>query len=223
MSSSAHPTGSERRSAQGPGSPDLGGGRAALESAEAEERVREALGDLARLRGRRCAGCSGSICGHDVVFSLALGFKDSPRCLPCLAASVRRDPAALRGRLREHVGERACWTAAWAEASRIEDIAPEGLPPCLASPGAACRDAPAVAGRGAEGGADVEWDAGETSCGDLVLELRIRMAGLRAGERLRLVARDPGARADIPAWCGLTGHRLVRAEPPEFLIERKED
>jgi tRNA 2-thiouridine synthesizing protein A len=59
-------------------------------------------------------------------------------------------------------------------------------------------------------------------CGDLVLELRARVEALVAGRVPRLTARDPGARADIPAWCRMTGHALVSAQHPIYLIRRKE-
>ena len=67
-----------------------------------------------------------------------------------------------------------------------------------------------------------EWDAGEMGCGDLVLELRLRLGKLRPGEVLRLCARDPGAPEDLPAWCRLTGHGLLRARHPDYWIKRKE-
>ena len=70
--------------------------------------------------------------------------------------------------------------------------------------------------------ADVEWNAGDLGCGDLVLQLMLRMNALRAGEVLRLVALDPGAPADIPAWCRMTGHTLVDEAPPVYLIRKKE-
>jgi len=69
---------------------------------------------------------------------------------------------------------------------------------------------------------DVVWDAGDLACGDLLLKLRGRMQAMRPGEVLRLVARDAGAPADLPAWCRLTGHTLLAAEHPEYLIRRKE-
>jgi tRNA 2-thiouridine synthesizing protein A len=59
-------------------------------------------------------------------------------------------------------------------------------------------------------------------CGDLVLELRGRVEALGSGRVLRLTARDPGAPADIPAWCRMTGHALVSAHHPIYLIRRKE-
>ena len=69
---------------------------------------------------------------------------------------------------------------------------------------------------------DAEWDAGDLGCGDLVLELRARMEPLAPGRILKLTARDPGAPADIPAWCRMTGHALVSEQHPIYLIRRKE-
>jgi tRNA 2-thiouridine synthesizing protein A len=69
---------------------------------------------------------------------------------------------------------------------------------------------------------DTTWDAGDLGCGELVLELRFRIEQLEPGALLRLVAVDPGARADLPAWCRLTGHALVAADHPVYLIRRKE-
>jgi len=67
-----------------------------------------------------------------------------------------------------------------------------------------------------------EWDAGDLGCGDLVLELRLRMDAMRPGQVLTLTARDPGARADIPAWCRMTGHTLIAEQHPVYRIRRKE-
>jgi tRNA 2-thiouridine synthesizing protein A len=71
--------------------------------------------------------------------------------------------------------------------------------------------------------ADDHWDAGDMGCGELVIDLRLRMRALAAGKVLRLVARDPGAREDLPAWCGMTGHALVHAAHPVYHIRRKEN
>jgi tRNA 2-thiouridine synthesizing protein A len=68
-----------------------------------------------------------------------------------------------------------------------------------------------------------DWDAGDLGCGELLFALKLRMKDLAPGDRLRLVARDPGAKEDLPSWCNLTGHRLEKAEPPAFLIRKKED
>ncbi len=68
----------------------------------------------------------------------------------------------------------------------------------------------------------VSWNAGDLACGELLLQLRVRMEGLSPGQVLRLVALDPGAPADLPAWCRLTGHALLASEHPVYVIRRKE-
>ena len=67
---------------------------------------------------------------------------------------------------------------------------------------------------------EATWDAGAMGCGELVLELRFRMAELPGGAQLHLIASDPGAPEDLPAWCRMTGNRLVRADHPDYWIER---
>ena len=70
---------------------------------------------------------------------------------------------------------------------------------------------------------DAQWDAGDMGCGELILQLRTRVKAMRPGQVLHLIARDPGAIEDLPAWCRLTGHRLNRADHPIYFIQRKED
>jgi tRNA 2-thiouridine synthesizing protein A len=69
---------------------------------------------------------------------------------------------------------------------------------------------------------DDAWDAGDLGCGELVFDLMMRLRALGPGQVLKLTATDPGAPQDLPAWCRLTGHRLLRADPPHYFIERKE-
>lgn len=66
------------------------------------------------------------------------------------------------------------------------------------------------------------WDAGEMGCGQLVFELHRRMNRLDPGARLEVVAHDPGAPTDLPAWCRMTGHTLVSAAHPVYVIQRRE-
>ena len=75
----------------------------------------------------------------------------------------------------------------------------------------------------ADPAADAVWDAGTIGCGELVMELRPRLLALRPGQILELVARDPGAPEDLPAWCRLTGHTLVADRHPVYWIRRRED
>lgn len=55
---------------------------------------------------------------------------------------------------------------------------------------------------------DIEWNAGDLGCGELVLELRRRVRAA-PGQVFKIIARDPGAPADLPAWCAMTGHPLL--------------
>lgn len=59
---------------------------------------------------------------------------------------------------------------------------------------------------------DHEWNAGDMSCGDLVLALRQRMRQA-PGQVLKLIALDAGAPADLPAWCRMTGNPLLAQDP----------
>jgi tRNA 2-thiouridine synthesizing protein A len=70
---------------------------------------------------------------------------------------------------------------------------------------------------------DEEWDAGDMGCGELVMHLRLRLKPMQPGQLFKLIARDPGAREDLPAWCRLTGHRLVYADHPVYVFARREE
>lgn len=69
---------------------------------------------------------------------------------------------------------------------------------------------------------DVEWNAGELGCGELVLELRMRMRQA-PGKVFLVTALDAGAPADIPAWCGMTHNVLLAHDPQtrQFWIRAK--
>lgn len=64
------------------------------------------------------------------------------------------------------------------------------------------------------------WDAGDMGCGEVIILLRARMRKLSPGEVFKLTAHDPGAPEDIPAWCRLTGRRLLQAQHPHYWIEQ---
>ena len=51
--------------------------------------------------------------------------------------------------------------------------------------------------------------------------LRQTLLPHQPGTVLRLTALDPGAREDIPAWCNMTGHRLIEADHPLYFIARR--
>ena len=70
--------------------------------------------------------------------------------------------------------------------------------------------------------AHASLDAGEKRCGEMILALKGAVDGLRPGEVLQLVCNDPAAREDLPAWCRLTGHRLLWGNGQTFYIRRRE-
>ncbi|QEH34751.1 SirA-like protein [Aquisphaera giovannonii] len=57
----------------------------------------------------------------------------------------------------------------------------------------------------------------------MLLALRARLERLAPGRVFRLTTRDEGAPVDVPAWCRLTGHRLVLAAHPIYHLERRKD
>lgn len=57
----------------------------------------------------------------------------------------------------------------------------------------------------------VEVDGGDRACGELLLVFAMRARQLPAGTHLRLIATDPAAAIDLPAWCYLTGHHFLSA------------
>jgi len=56
-------------------------------------------------------------------------------------------------------------------------------------------------------------DGGDRACVRLLLELRARISGLPAGTVIHLIASDPAAPVDLPAWCHLTGHAYLGPVP----------
>ena len=66
------------------------------------------------------------------------------------------------------------------------------------------------------------WHAGETGCGVLVIGLKREIAMIGAHELLEVVALDAGAPSDIPSWCRLTGHKLIEANHPRYVLQRKD-
>lgn len=70
---------------------------------------------------------------------------------------------------------------------------------------------------------DVVADLGDMGCGDLVLALAQAMQPLRVGQVLQVRATDSGAREDIPAWCNMRGHALIRTEREFYYIQKGEN
>lgn len=191
------------------------------------ERTIKLLADLQGLRGRACKRCESALCHHEALFSLTMGFKNAPLCCSCLAAEHERDAVEMRDELWSFIVHRPCHRAGWAWANREENYAPADLPGCLwpypRKSGERRLLGAETLDEASEPDESEAWDAGDMACGDLVLELRLRLRGMKPRQVLRITATDPGAREDIPAWCRLTGHTLLNAQHPQYWIERKED
>jgi tRNA 2-thiouridine synthesizing protein A len=189
------------------------------------------VSDLKRMRADCCIDCGAAICGHEALMSLTMGFKNAPRCWHCLSSTLEHDRDALRDRLFALIAHRSCYHAGWMWANQAEGFDSEALPGCLwpthsldttgkqqsLSPEADNKTLLSDSGASF----DVEWDAGDMGCGDLVLELRTRLQSVNPGQILRVLATDSGAEEDLPAWCRMTGNTLVTANHPVYLIKRK--
>lgn len=69
-------------------------------------------------------------------------------------------------------------------------------------------------------GSPVVVDCRGMKCPRPIIELARRLAGLRVGETVELLADDPAAAPDVAAWCRMRGQRLVLSEPPRFRVVR---
>jgi len=177
--------------------------------------------------GSPCAGCGAALLGQEVALALWMGFGDRARCVDCLSQSVGRGRDDFLREARTRVRRLDCYRAGWEHADRRLDR--DGWPAGDRASGLRLtgpeetEHLEAIPSRADEPTAAAHFDAGERSCGELVLELRKQLACLPGGAVLRLVAHDVAAPEDLPAWCGLTGHALRLAKPPVFWIERRRD
>lgn len=162
--------------------------------------------EVSRRRGEACPGCGSTLSSRAFLYSFAMGFKDRPRCPHCLAAALGQEPAEFRAHLDDYLVGRPCYREAL---SRLEGSTVVASP--SSDPEAPSDPVP---------NADAEWDAGDAGCGDLALELRMRVESLPTGRILHLRATDPGAAEDIPAWCRMTGNPLLRVVHPEYWIRK---
>lgn len=171
------------------------------------------LRELLRLAGGCCTDCARPYSARDAVGSIALGFKNAPRCLTCVSTRLRRPEADLRSQIRGYCQRRECYLKAWREAERLDGVMPDQE----------SVDAPHPVELPASTAATEAWDAGDMGCGELVMALRLKMKSLPAGAVLRLTATDPAAPEDLPAWCRMTGHQLAAMEHPNYFIRRRGD
>ena len=185
------------------------------------ERTSAILDELERLNAPTCFRCGNPLCSHEYVLSVVTGFKTTPHCAACLARGLDRSLAGFLSDAFGYIRRQPCYRSGWEWASRKERQ-PFERPACIWPDGIASEERETVfATSGALTAPDQTWDAGDMACGELVLKLRLRLKSMQPGRTLILTANDPGAPADIPAWCNLTGHGLLKAEHPHYWIRRK--
>lgn len=160
---------------------------------------------------------------HEALISVALGFRDEPQTLEGLASRLGKAPRALRDEAWTYITSRPCFCRAWRWASTRAGQGETLTPAPLWAAGEVGAKAASEEEMTESVKEDTSWDAGALGCGELVFDLRLKMLSLKPGQVLKLTATDAGAPQDIPAWCGLTGHRLAAKQPPHYWIQRKED
>jgi tRNA 2-thiouridine synthesizing protein A len=70
-------------------------------------------------------------------------------------------------------------------------------------------------------GADAFYDAGEKGCAEGPLdEIAVLVGRLSTGQTLEVRATDPSVAADLPAWCRLARHEIVKHQADRYLIRR---
>lgn len=183
------------------------------------------MSDLDRITGTRCGRCEHTLCGHEGLVAIVLGQAARPLCIACLAEGLGTDASELAAGVFAHVRRRDCFSKACSVASEREGFGAGVAPVCVFAVAAIASAGELEPGSGAAAdrpAATDRWDAGDKGCGELVLELFMRLKAAPAGTVLALRATDLAAPLDIPAWCSLTGNRLVYAAPPEYLIAKKE-
>ena len=161
-----------------------------------------------------CAECGSWICDRQRVISSVLGGKHVARCLNCLGAHLAAPPEQLCELVGAYLVRRDCYRKDWRRARPCDQ---DGQSPCCPSRLEYAPQPPtwyrAELFERTEvddlPDPDLTVDAEESGCGDLMVLLLRSMRRLDPGQVLELTARDPGAEADIPSWCRLTGHTLL--------------
>ncbi|TIC88703.1 sulfurtransferase TusA family protein [Nocardioides sp. GY 10113] len=73
--------------------------------------------------------------------------------------------------------------------------------------------------------APVELDCRDLPCPRPIIELARALPDVAVGETLAVLARDPAARHDVPAWCRMRGQEYVGEETaedgtPRYVVRR---
>lgn len=66
-----------------------------------------------------------------------------------------------------------------------------------------------------------EWDTGNLSSGEILIQLKKKMAAMNPGSILRLKSKESGLKDALFSWSLLTGNKLLKSKESEFYIKRK--
>ena len=71
----------------------------------------------------------------------------------------------------------------------------------------------------------LELDCRDQPCPMPVIELARHLVEVEVGELIAVVAHDPAARVDVPAWCRMRGQEYVGADTaadgaPRYVVRR---
>ena len=67
---------------------------------------------------------------------------------------------------------------------------------------------------------EVVIDTTGLACPQPIISLAQRISEVAVGDSLTLLADDPAAKFDVPAWCRMTQQVLVSMENSTFVIRR---
>jgi tRNA 2-thiouridine synthesizing protein A len=72
---------------------------------------------------------------------------------------------------------------------------------------------------------DVELDCRDLRCPLPIIRLANNIGDIAVGQTMAVVANDPAARADVPAWCRMRGQEYVGQDVaadgvPRFVVRR---
>ncbi|MBI5167338.1 MAG: sulfurtransferase TusA family protein [candidate division NC10 bacterium] len=57
------------------------------------------------------------------------------------------------------------------------------------------------------------------SCPFPLIKIKERMGKLRPGQILEVLVDDPLAKTDVPGWCELMGHKVLKVEEAEGILK----
>lgn len=63
-------------------------------------------------------------------------------------------------------------------------------------------------------------DATGLACPQPIILLAQQISNIAIGDTLTLLADDPAAAFDVPAWCRMTQHELVSGANSTFIVRR---